>query len=76
MASLKRCDACHEVWDPEEHRDPWDDHADRNLASLSLTAPAYRDKSIKWADRISEHYELCQQCAREVYDLLLSKKPK
>jgi len=77
VADLKRCDACHTIWDPTEHQDQWGDvDVDKNCASLSMYAPAYRSRNFNWDDKISQTWELCQQCARDIHDFIKGLKPK
>ncbi len=69
MATLKRCDACKDVWDPEDYKGLYPDQGtDTNLCSVSVIAP--RDPNHYGRDKHSEMYETCQNCARQVIALL------
>lgn len=74
MATLKRCDGCHETWGEEEHRQRGygDERGDAMLCIVSIVIPSYTSHNYNW-DKVSEYHELCQRCAREVVELIKSK---
>ena len=68
MADLKRCDACHTIWDPAETTTTYGSGYDANCCSVSIFAP--NDPNNNRRDRYSQSFEVCQDCAREVIKLV------
>lgn len=75
MATLKRCDACHEIWNPDDHYDAYN-QVDTNLSTVSVHIPRNNDR-IDYSARAghSKSYEVCYECAREVVRLLEGRAP-
>lgn len=75
MATIKRCDLCREVWDPEETKDKWSD-ADQNQCTISVAVPA-DTRTYEHRAKYNQYFEVCQACARAVVKTLedLAVKP-
>ena len=72
MATLKQCDACEDVWNPEDYQTYNGD--DENRCSVSVLAP--EESTRLYRKRYNKSYEMCQDCTRDVIKLIEGKKDK
>lgn len=73
MATIKKCDVCHTVWDPADFKS-WDDgdrYSDYNRCTITVDAPS----QIGHVNRpeVNKSLETCQDCARVVMNLLTER---
>lgn len=69
MATKKECDRCKKQWTPQSHRF-LDNGKDYELCNVSVNIPYDRNQSKEI--EVIRAFELCQACARAVYELILT----